>query len=63
MTDNALSRRIIKETQTLYKDPVPGISAVPHQDNSRYFDVVMVGPKDSPYENGVFKLELFVRKN
>ena len=29
---------------------VPGISAVPHDDNLRYFDVEIHGPSQSPYE-------------
>jgi hypothetical protein len=29
---------------------VPGISAVPHEDNLRYFDVSIHGPTQSPYE-------------
>ena len=29
---------------------VPGISAVPHEDNLRYFDVMIHGPSQSPYE-------------
>ena len=29
---------------------VPGISAVPHEDNLRYFDVKIHGPSQSPYE-------------
>lgn len=33
---------------TLYS--VPGISAVPHEDNLRYFDVSIHGPSQSPYE-------------
>ncbi|RMZ71344.1 ubiquitin-conjugating enzyme E2 N [Pyrenophora seminiperda CCB06] len=37
-----------------------GISATPHDDNLRYFDVTIDGPSQSPYEGGVFKLELFL---
>ncbi|GME93773.1 unnamed protein product [[Candida] boidinii] len=44
----------------LISDPVPGITATPHEDNLRYFDVTIEGPSSSPYENGVFKLELFL---
>lgn len=55
-----LSKRILKETERLIQDPVPGINALPHEDNLRYFDVIMEGPKQSPYENGTFKLELFL---
>ena len=29
---------------------VPGISAVPYEDNLRYFNVVIAGPQDSPYD-------------
>eukprot|EP01090_Pellita_catalonica_P018013 TRINITY_DN5627_c0_g1_i1.p1 TRINITY_DN5627_c0_g1~~TRINITY_DN5627_c0_g1_i1.p1 ORF type:complete len:151 (+),score=24.06 TRINITY_DN5627_c0_g1_i1:100-552(+) len=55
-----LPRRIIKETQRLLSDSPPGISADPHEDNARYFDVAVTGPLQSPYEGGVFKLELFL---
>mmetsp|Transcript_80840 Transcript_80840/g.112280 ORF Transcript_80840/g.112280 Transcript_80840/m.112280 type:complete len:152 (+) Transcript_80840:1-456(+) len=57
---NALPRRIVKETQNLAKDPVPGISATPYEDNLRYFNVVLEGPPDSPYKGGIFKMELFL---
>mmetsp|Transcript_5499 Transcript_5499/g.7019 ORF Transcript_5499/g.7019 Transcript_5499/m.7019 type:complete len:157 (-) Transcript_5499:211-681(-) len=55
-----LPRRIIKETQRLIADPVEGISATPYADNLRYFAVAIEGPDGSPYENGVFQLELFL---
>ncbi|KAF1831110.1 ubiquitin-conjugating enzyme [Decorospora gaudefroyi] len=56
----ALPKRIIKETERLVREPVQGISATPHDDNLRYFDVTIDGPSQSPYEGGVFKLELFL---
>lgn len=56
----SLSKRIIKETERLVKEPVEGISATPHEDNLRYFDVRIDGPAETPYEGGVFKLELFL---
>ncbi|KAJ3381063.1 Ubiquitin-conjugating enzyme E2 35, partial [Lobulomyces angularis] len=55
-----LSKRILKETERLIADPAPGISATPHEDNLRYFNVVISGPSQSPFEGGVFKLELFL---
>merc|ERR1712195_444381 len=55
-----LPRRIVKETQRLLSEPAPGISATPYQDNLRYFNVIIAGPQSSPYENGIFKLELFL---
>lgn len=56
----ALPRRIVKETQRLMSEPAPGISATPHEDNLRYFDVIIAGPAQSPFEGGLFHLELFL---
>ncbi|KAJ3102283.1 Ubiquitin-conjugating enzyme 13 [Phlyctochytrium planicorne] len=56
----SVAKRIIKETERLLAEPAPGISAKPHEDNIRYFDVVIAGPGQSPFEGGVFKLELFL---
>lgn len=50
-----LPKRIIKETERLMSEPVDGISAIPHEDNLRYFDVIISGPTDSPFA-GEFKL-------
>jgi len=36
--------------RSLTHHSVPGISAVPHEDNLRYFDVKIDGPSQSPYE-------------
>ncbi|EDW73945.1 uncharacterized protein Dwil_GK21643 [Drosophila willistoni] len=55
-----LPRRITMETERLIKDPVPGIDAVPDEKNVRYFHVIMAGPVDSPFEGGLFELELFL---
>lgn len=55
-----LPRRILNETRSLLSDPTPGISAVPDEKNARYFHAMIAGPKDSPFESGIFKLELFL---
>ncbi|KAH9445115.1 hypothetical protein MJO28_012796 [Puccinia striiformis f. sp. tritici] len=55
-----LPKRIIKETERLVSDAPPGISAVPHDDNLRYFDVGLQGPEGSAFQGGLFKLELFL---
>jgi hypothetical protein len=39
----------VQETEMLTKDPVPGISAAPFEDNLRYFNVVLEGPPETPY--------------
>lgn len=39
---------------------MPGISAVPSESNARLFSVEIIGPEESPYALGRFKLELFL---
>lgn len=53
-----LPKRIIKETERLQNEPVPGISASPHDENARYFDVMVEGPGGSCYE-GECRLDVF----
>ncbi|XP_060524377.1 ubiquitin-conjugating enzyme E2 N-like [Cylas formicarius] len=60
---HGLTRRILVETRNLSRDPPPGISAIPDENNCRYFHVVMAGPAGSPYEGGLFRLELFLPEN
>ncbi|KAL0328424.1 UNVERIFIED_CONTAM: Ubiquitin-conjugating enzyme E2 36 [Sesamum calycinum] len=50
MANSNLPRRIIKETQRLLSEPAPGISASPSEENMRYFNVMILGPTQSPYE-------------
>merc|ERR1712113_1341487 len=56
----SLPRRIVKETSRLVQEPVAGISATPYTENLRYFSVAIEGPRETPYERGVFQLELFL---
>ncbi|XP_011849396.1 PREDICTED: ubiquitin-conjugating enzyme E2 N-like [Mandrillus leucophaeus] len=56
----SLPHRIMKETQCLLTEPVPGIKAEPDKSNAHYFHVVTADPQDSPFEGGTFKLELFL---
>jgi len=39
----------LQETQRLLQQPDPGISASPHDNNPRYFNVIISGPQDSAY--------------
>jgi len=59
-TNMSLPRRIVKETSRLVQEPVAGISATPYTENLRYFSVAIEGPEETPYEKGVFQLELFL---
>lgn len=56
----SLTRRIQKETERLTNDPVIGISACADPANQRYFHIQIAGPVSSPYEGGIFQLELFL---
>ncbi|KMS93694.1 hypothetical protein BVRB_028900, partial [Beta vulgaris subsp. vulgaris] len=60
MSTAALSRRIVKETQRLLKEPVPGIVCIPDENNIRYFHIEIDGPADTPYYGGVFRIEMFL---
>jgi len=57
---STINQRILKEIKKLDSDPIVGIYAVPEKDNQRYFKVLIAGPKDSPYEGGLFKLQLYL---
>lgn len=41
-------------------EPVLGIKAEPDESNAHYFHVVIAGLQNSPFEEGTFKLELFL---
>ena len=56
----AIPPRIMKETQRLAAEPIVGIYAAPSETNARHFFVKIAGPADSPYEGGLFALELFL---
>ncbi|XP_028092818.1 MDIS1-interacting receptor like kinase 2-like isoform X5 [Camellia sinensis] len=58
MANGNLPRRIIKETQRLLSEPAPGISASPSEDNMRYFNVMILGPTQSPYEELAYTMEV-----
>jgi ubiquitin-conjugating enzyme E2 N len=58
--NTGINQRILKETQKLATDPIVGIYAEPQKDNPRYFDVKISGPIDSPYEGGLFTLQLYL---
>eukprot|EP00483_Globobulimina_turgida_P002123 UN02125 len=55
-----LPKRLKKELMRLEKDCPTGIRVRPHDDNYRYFDIEILGPVDTPYEGGVFHIEMFL---
>ena len=55
-----LTKRIQKE---MYKwNSIPGIDIIRHVTNYRYCLVKIPGPVDTPYEEGIFWMELFLTK-
>jgi ubiquitin-conjugating enzyme E2 D/E len=53
-----MSRRIGKEHKDLQLDPVENCSAGPRENNMFIWDAVILGPSDSPFQGGLFKLEI-----
>ena len=58
--EDGLPKRIKKEIQRLKKDQAAGIRIEPTEDNKRYFMITIEGPQDTPYEGGIFRLEMFL---
>jgi len=54
----AMTRRIAKELKDIKQNPPEGISAGVIGDEIYKWEAVIVGPSDTPYEGGVFKLRI-----
>src|SRR5260221_8849614 len=55
-----ISQRIKKEISRLNKNPPPGISIDVKDENLRYLKIALQGPDGSPYQGGVFYLEMYL---
>ncbi|XP_041956477.1 uncharacterized protein LOC121715138 isoform X4 [Alosa sapidissima] len=49
-------RRIMEELKSLHCDPHPYCSVFPSDTDFTFWKILMQGPPDTPYENGVFEL-------
>eukprot|EP00049_Salpingoeca_infusionum_P018619 m.358020 g.358020 ORF g.358020 m.358020 type:complete len:150 (+) comp18019_c0_seq1:324-773(+) len=55
-----ISKRIQKETSQLLRSKSEDMHVAVDPANPRYFHIMMKGPKETPFEGGTFKLELFL---
>ncbi len=59
----SFQRRILVEMKKITNEPISDIIVNQNIDNFREFSITMIGPKDTPYENGKFKLEMYLNEN
>ncbi|TMW60718.1 hypothetical protein Poli38472_000760 [Pythium oligandrum] len=56
----AMRARMRKEIEMLEADPPYGVSAWPKEDRLNHLEAQILGPEGSPYEKGVFRLDIEV---
>ncbi|KAL9644237.1 hypothetical protein ABK040_005698 [Willaertia magna] len=51
-------RRLMRDFKKMSNDPPQGISATPKENDIMFWDAVIFGPEDTPWEGGTFKLTI-----
>lgn len=51
-------RRLMRDFKRMKEDSPPGVSASPLPDNVMIWNAMIIGPADTPYEDGTFRLLL-----
>ena len=51
-------KRIKRELEIITTEPIDNVSACPIKDNLFKWEATLLGPNESPYENGVYFLEI-----
>ena len=52
--------RLNKEYNDIQNDPPHNISAGPKNDNLFQWEAILIGPEDTPYNGGVFYLDIYI---
>ena len=52
--------RINRELKKLGDEPLDGVEIEVNEKNIRYLNIKLRGPGDTPYDNGIFKMEMFL---
>ncbi|CEI87352.1 hypothetical protein RMCBS344292_01769 [Rhizopus microsporus] len=58
MYSDILIKRLQKELRSLEREPPPGITCYPKEDDITQLEAYIKGPPDTPYEKGLFKLDI-----
>lgn len=56
-------KRILRDLANINSCPLDNCSVSPEEDNIYHWTGLLIGLKDTPYENGLFKLELILPSN
>eukprot|EP00030_Apusomonadida_sp_AF-17_P001978 a2202_458.p1 GENE.a2202_458~~a2202_458.p1 ORF type:complete len:187 (-),score=79.97 a2202_458:83-598(-) len=51
-------RRLMRDFKRLQQDPPEGVSGAPNDDNIMEWQAVVLGPSDTPWEGGTFRLSM-----
>ena len=51
-------RRLMRDFKRLQEDPPVGVSGAPIDNNILFWNAVIFGPADTPFEDGTFKLTI-----
>eukprot|EP01039_Chlorochromonas_danica_P008256 gene8256-9105_t len=54
----AARKRLLRDFKRLQKDPPSGIQAAPLDNNVMTWQAVIIGPDETPWEGGTFRLQL-----
>lgn len=58
MSSGTLTRRLAQEVSIMKNNPPENCSAGPKGDDLTQWEATIIGPNDSPYSGGLFKLEI-----